>query len=82
MSKRLYKSNNDRVFAGVCGGFAEFFGIDTSLVRLGWVVFCLLGGSGFLAYIVAALIIPSNTLGNSADNSNSEQDNIDAGGWR
>ena len=43
---------------GVCGGIAEYFNIDPTLVRLGWVVFCALGGSGVLAYIVAALIIP------------------------
>lgn len=45
---------------GVCGGIAEYFGIDPTLVRLGWVVFCAMGGSGFLAYIIAAIIIPSH----------------------
>ena len=44
---------------GVCGGIAEFFGIDPTLVRLVWVLFCAMGGSGFVAYIVAALIMPS-----------------------
>ena len=39
---------------------AEYFGIDPTLVRLGWVVFCAMGGSGFLAYIIAAIIIPSH----------------------
>ena len=43
---------------GVCGGIAAYFDIDPSLVRLGWVVFCALGGSGILAYIITALIIP------------------------
>ena len=56
--KRLYKSKTNRVICGVCGGIAEFFGIDPTLVRLGWVIFCALGGSGVLAYIIAALIIP------------------------
>ena len=59
MSKRLYKSN-DRMLDGVCAGIAEYFGIDPTLVRLGWVLFCALGGSGILAYIVAAVIIPRN----------------------
>ena len=58
MEKRLYKSNQNKVLDGVCGGIAEYFNIDPTLVRLGWVVFCALGGSGVLAYIVAALIIP------------------------
>ena len=56
--KRLYKSNTDKKIAGVCGGIAEYFNIDATLVRLGWVVFSLLGGSGLLAYIIAAIIMP------------------------
>ena len=58
MNKKLYKSQSDRKLCGVCGGLGEFFGIDASLIRLGWIVFCLLGGSGVLAYIIAALIMP------------------------
>ena len=43
---------------GVCGGIAEYFDIDPTLVRLGWVMFCALGGSGILAYIIAAGVSP------------------------
>ena len=60
MDKKLYKSNRSKMLCGVCGGFGEFFNIDPTLVRLGWVVFCALGGSGILAYIIAAIIIPQN----------------------
>lgn len=60
MNKRLYKSNHDRMLDGVCGGIAEYFDIDPTLVRLGWILFCAMGGSGFLAYIIAAIVIPSN----------------------
>ena len=56
--KKLYKSSTDKKLAGVCGGIAEYFGIDPTLVRLAWVVFSLLGGSGLLAYIIAAIIMP------------------------
>ncbi len=56
--KRLIRSTTDRKFAGVCGGIGEYFGIDPTMVRIGWVVFCLLGGSGVLAYTLCALIIP------------------------
>lgn len=56
--KKLYKSSTDKKIAGVCGGIAEYFNIDSTLVRLGWVVFSLLGGSGLLAYIIAAIIMP------------------------
>ncbi len=62
MDKKLYKSQGDRKLCGVCGGLGEFFGIDASLIRLGWIVFCLLGGSGVLAYIIAALVIPDEPL--------------------
>ena len=58
MSKRLYKSRDDRMLSGVCGGIAEYFDIDPTLVRLSWALFCALGGSGILVYIIAAVIIP------------------------
>ena len=58
MDKKLYKSNEDKMIEGVCGGLAEYFGLDSTLIRLGWVIFCALGGSGILAYIIAAVIIP------------------------
>ncbi len=48
------------MLCGVCSGIAEYFGLDPTLVRLGWVLFCALGGSGILAYIIAAIIIPKN----------------------
>jgi phage shock protein C len=59
MEKKLYRSSRNRMLAGVCAGIAEYFGIDPTLVRLGWVVFCCLGGSGILAYIICAIIIPN-----------------------
>ena len=62
MNNKLYKSNTNKMLEGVCGGIAEYFGIDPTIVRLAWVVFCALGGSGILAYIIAAIIIPSAPL--------------------
>lgn len=56
--KRLFKSRN-KMIAGVCAGIAEYFNIDPTLVRLGWVLFCALGGSGVLAYIICAIVIPN-----------------------
>ncbi len=60
MKKRLYKSNKNKMINGVCGGLAEYFDIDPTLIRLGWVIFCAMGGSGIIAYIIAAIIIPHN----------------------
>ena len=56
--KRLYRSNKERMLAGVCGGIAEYFDVDPTLVRLGFVLFSLACGGGILAYIIGAIIIP------------------------
>lgn len=58
MEKKLYKSKADRKVSGVCGGLAVYLGIDVTLVRLIWVLTILFGGTGVLAYIVCACIIP------------------------
>lgn len=57
--KRIYRSRQDRMVCGVCGGIAEYFDLDPSLVRLGWIIFSAMGGSGFIDYIIAAIVIPS-----------------------
>lgn len=56
--KRLVKSNHERIFCGVCGGIAQYLGLDATVIRLIWVVFSLAGGSGLLAYVIAAVIMP------------------------
>jgi len=56
-NKKLYKSSVNRMLCGVCGGIAEYFNIDPTLVRLVWII-TLMGGAGILAYIIAAIIIP------------------------
>ncbi len=56
--KRLTRSAADRKLAGVCAGLAEYFDTDPTLIRIGWVVFCLLGGSGVLAYLICAILMP------------------------
>ena len=58
MNKRLYRSDENRMLAGVCGGIAEYFDLDPTLVRLAWVLLCAAGCSGLLAYIIAAIVIP------------------------
>jgi len=58
MEKRLYKIDEGKMLDGVCGGIAASFNIDPSLVRLAWIVFSACGGSGILAYIIAAIVIP------------------------
>ena len=58
MKKRLYKDHTDKKLCGVCSGIAKYFDIDPTVVRLALVLFCLLGGSGILAYIICAIVIP------------------------
>ena len=60
MRKRLYRSRRDVMIAGVCGGIAEYFDVDPTIVRLIAVILILGWGSGLLAYLIAVLIIPKN----------------------
>ena len=62
-AKRLYKSRTDRMIDGICGGVAEYFGLDPTLVRIAWVLLTLLGGSGIVLYIVAMIVMPANPGG-------------------
>lgn len=64
--KRLTKSRDDRMIAGVCGGLAEYFGIDTVLVRIAFVLLGLFGGGGVIAYIVMMLIMPEPSMSDTA----------------
>ena len=49
MTKRLYKSNTNKVIDGVCGGIAEYFDLDPTVVRVAWAIFCVIGFSGVIA---------------------------------
>lgn len=60
MTKRLYKSKKDIMICGVCGGIAEYFDIDPTIVRLIAVVLVFGWGSGLFAYLVGAIIIPKS----------------------
>ena len=57
--KRLYRSRNERILGGVCGGLGEYFGVDPVVIRLIWVVLTLLTlFMGIIVYIIAWIIIP------------------------
>ena len=59
--KRLYKIERGRKIFGVCGGLAEYFNIDVSLVRIVWVLLVLFGGTGILLYLVCAIVLPNKS---------------------
>ncbi|MBO7260978.1 MAG: PspC domain-containing protein [Bacteroidaceae bacterium] len=56
--KKLFRSSANKNFCGVCGGLAEYLGMDATVIRVLWVLFALLGGCGLLAYLICALIMP------------------------
>ena len=58
MKKRLYKIVQGKKLDGVCGGTAEYFDIDPTLVRLAWILFTACTGCGIIAYIIAAIVMP------------------------
>ena len=60
MKKKLYKSVKDRKLTGVCGGIAEYFDIDSNIVRIIWLVLILCAGTGLLAYIICAIVLDDN----------------------
>jgi phage shock protein C len=56
--KKLFRSQENKMIAGICGGIGEYFEIDPNLIRILWMLFSFAGGAGVLAYIVAYIIIP------------------------
>ena len=58
VKKKLYRSRKDRKLAGVCGGLAEYFDIDPTIIRVIWAVLALCYGTGLLIYLVMALVVP------------------------
>lgn len=60
--KRLYRSRTDKMISGVCGGIGNYFEVDSSLVRIAVVLLCMYAGTGLLAYLIAAIIIPEEQL--------------------
>jgi phage shock protein C len=57
-TRKLYRSKTNRQIAGVCGGLAEFFNVDTTLIRVLFVVLAVLGGSGLVLYVAMWIIVP------------------------
>ncbi len=56
--RRLLRPRAGRQIAGVCRGFAEYFDLDVTVIRIVWVLVAIFGGSGFLAYIIAWIVMP------------------------
>ena len=74
MQKRLYRSRQDQKISGVCGGIAEYFEIDSTIVRLLWLVSIFAFGTGVLVYIIASIIVPERDNGDSTINLHKDSD--------
>jgi len=61
-TKKLYRSRTDRVIGGVCGGLAEYFDIDSTIVRIVAVIIAIWGGVGVFAYIIGLIVIPEEPV--------------------
>jgi phage shock protein C len=61
-TKRLYRSRQERMLGGVCGGLAEYLGLDPTVVRLVFLLLFFLGGQGLLIYLIMWLIVPEEPL--------------------
>ncbi|GGK07003.1 hypothetical protein GCM10007063_31900 [Lentibacillus kapialis] len=59
MNKRLYRSNSERMIKGICGGLAEYFRIDPTIIRLLFVALAFAGGASIYAYIIGVFVIPN-----------------------
>jgi phage shock protein C len=57
-TRKLYRSKTDRKVAGVCGGLAQYFNIDPTLIRVLFIVLAILGGSGLVLYLALWIIVP------------------------
>ena len=62
MDKKLMRPREGKKIAGVCQAFANFFGLDVSIIRVVWLLAVLLCGKGFLAYLICWLVIPEEKV--------------------
>jgi phage shock protein C len=62
VNKKLMRSRTDKKIAGVCGGFANYFDLDVTLVRIIWVMLVVFGGCGVLGYFIAWIVMPEEPL--------------------
>ena len=60
--KRLYKSPDNRMIEGICGGIGEYLDVDPTLVRIFWLIFTFAGGAGLIAYIIASFVVPERPI--------------------
>ena len=60
--KKLYRSNKQKMIAGVCGGLAEYFNIDPTWIRIIFIIFAVMGGSSILVYLLFWVLVPQKNI--------------------
>ena len=84
MANKLYRSTSDKMLGGVSGGLAEYFDIDSTIVRVLFVVLTLVGGGGIIAYIILWIVVPEKPYqippmsGEDSDNENKDENNFNS----
>jgi len=61
MGKKLYRSETDKMIGGVCGGIAEYFDIDSTIVRLIFALIVISGGTGLVLYVILWIVVPTKS---------------------
>lgn len=76
MNRKLYRSRSNRMLSGVCGGIADYFDIDATIIRLVWalITFMSAGFPGIVVYVIAVFIIPEEPIGYSNYDESRSQD--------
>ena len=59
-SQKLFRSSSDRMIAGVCGGLGKYFSVDSTIVRLVFLLLLIFGGAGFLLYLILWVVVPDD----------------------
>lgn len=72
--KKLYRSRDDRIIGGVCGGIGEYLNIDPTAIRLIYILFALWFGSGILAYIIFLILVPEEPQESTIDSQESNRE--------
>ena len=80
MKNKLYRSSKNKMIAGVCGGIAEYFGWDPTVVRLVYALVSCLSAAfpGVLVYLIFTIVVPLDTKSDSSDLSDEDVDNLDS----
>lgn len=77
MAQKLYRSEDDKVIAGLCGGLGEFFDVDSTIIRIIFIILTIWGGVGIVLYLIGVFVVPVESVGNRSAEEKSKKREID-----